>query len=154
MLGGHLDGFLKIRALEEVEPRGWSICLDARTGVEFGLAPSHADIRGGIDSLEHIPLQTHATLLHLQHPGLNLGADFSAVRRTECDRLVAADQHQKPHWSSSVGRSSSTPSSQTARPVTVKAMPCNLNPRVAVIVPRRTCRPGRSMDFRDDLGFP
>ena len=39
MFGGHLDGFLEIRALEDVEPRGWSIRLNTRTGVEFGLAP-------------------------------------------------------------------------------------------------------------------
>jgi hypothetical protein len=138
MLGGHLDGFVEIRAFEEVRPRDWSRRLDTRTGVELSLAPSHADIRGGIGILEHIPLQTHATLLHLRYPGLNLGADASAVRRTECDRLVAADQHQKRLWSSSLGCSSSTPSSQSDRPITVEAPRCSPNQRVAVIVSFRT----------------
>jgi hypothetical protein len=97
MLGGHLERFIQVGTVEEIESRDGLGGLDTWTVVHEHLPAPHANGRRLVNGGKDFALQAHAAPLHLRDPSLDLGSDACPLLWAEPDRLVTANQHQQSH---------------------------------------------------------
>src|SRR5262249_61984149 len=97
MLRSHLDGFVKVSAVEDVEAADLRVGIHERALADHRLAGADAHGRRLTNRLAHMALFAHSTRFHLAHPGAHGFWDGGALFRRQLNRSVGIDEQDELH---------------------------------------------------------
>src|SRR5262245_24590857 len=97
MLRSHLDRFVMVGAVENVEAADLRVGIQERAVADDRLPVAASDGQGLADRLEHMALFAHSTRVHLAHPGAHSFRDGRALFSRELNGSVGIDEQHELH---------------------------------------------------------